>query len=261
MKKLKSVLPVLLATTTMIACSKSHNNNPTASGESGIVPKAYVNEGLYQVKEMITDYSNTRFHYNKEGGLDSVIVISHGAEYSRYIMFGKGKFTDSMHHYSGQKLHNVFTDFRYNSEGRIIGYTERRPVNRNAYSRFTLQFDKQGDIIAQKMESNSRAIVENVYTYNNDHDLVWNDMIVEGLHHYYSVRSDDKLNPFYKTDLLYIIFDGHDKQRIQLSKHNLTEVIYFSSHTTNYLNEYDRLGRLIKKTNTKLNDYYSLTYY
>ncbi|MGN6420613.1 MAG: hypothetical protein ACTHMC_24090 [Pseudobacter sp.] len=263
MKKWKSVAALLLAVSTIVSCSKSSVEKAGDRAVENNASNSLVRQSSTRIKAMISSSDTIRFYYNREGGLDSVI-----GKYDRYIVYGKGKYADSMAHYFksdfGQYLENLYTKIKYNEEGRMIEYTMTHPRFPGwPPARYILHYNQSGDLTEQRMQVENNQKKENFYRYNEDNDLVWNNTVIDGAgDHICTLRSDGQLNPFYKMDLMYIIFGYNEKQQMLLSKHNLVEVYReYEGRLITFLNEYDEDGRLIKKTDLRYNDYFTLSYY
>lgn len=258
MKSWKSVPVLLLALSTIISCSKSSIKKNGDAQEGTDATTSLIRQPSTRIKAMCDPYDTTRFYYNRDGGLDSVI-----GKYERYIVYGKGKYADSMALYYGEYLDLTYTNIKYNAEGRMIEYTLNRPRYPTwPPTIYILHYNQSGDLIEQRMRIENDRKLENFYKYNQDHDLVWNNLVIDGAGDYITtLRTDEYLNPFYKMDLLYIIFGGLEKQQMVLCKHNLTEVYReLEGRLISFRNEYDNYGRLIKKTDLTYNDYFTIQY-
>lgn len=259
MKRWKSVPAVLLSVCSLLACSKSSTESIAGSPDESEAAKSLIRQPAIRIKTMYNQYDTTRFFYNQEGALDSVTT-----KYELYRMFGKGKYVDSMAYYWGGTLETTYSNIRYNEAGRMTEFTSTRQRSSVIRPfRYILEYDQRGDIIAQRMEVRDDRKLENFYRYNQEHDLVWNNLAIEGAGDYIStVKTDGHPNPFYKMDLLYIIFGGGEMQQMILCKHNLSEVFRETDNTLlTFRNEYDNEGRLIKKTNLYYDESFNLTYY
>ncbi|MGN6420612.1 MAG: hypothetical protein ACTHMC_24085 [Pseudobacter sp.] len=259
MKRWKSVPVIILAVSTIISCSKSATDQIAGPPENKEEAKSLIKQPGTRIKALCNPYDTTLFYYNKEGRLDSVIKNN-----ERHIMYGKGKYADTMASFWGNYLDVLYVNIQYNSEGRITEYTKLRP-NYPASQPVTylLEYNSGGDLIAQRMQAGDDRTLENFYEYNQDHDLVWNNMVIEGAgDHITTLRTDGYLNPFYKMDFMYIIFGGNEMQQMVLSKHNLAEVYReYDGTLLTFHNEYDNDGRLIKKTNLYYDEYFTIAYY
>lgn len=258
MKKWKTLLPLMLAACMIISCSKSSiEQGPQADASNKLVGNKH-----FRVRSMFNQFDTTNFYWNKEGGLDSMITKGKYSQ-TRYIVYGKGIYIDSILNYFGNYLDNKWVNFQYDDLGRLTNYTRLIPRYPPDYAeRNILTYDAGGHLSTVKWEL-PLFKVENYYTYNNDNDVVWHKLFLWGSgDHITTMRTDNNLNPFYNIMALYIIFGALEEQQQVLCKHNLTEAYReYEGSTISYRNEYDHHGRLIRKTDLKYNGYQEFTYY
>lgn len=258
MKKWKSVLPLLLAVCTIMSCSKSS----IEQGMPSDATNALVASKPVRVRSMFNQYDTTNFYWNREGRLDSMITTGKYGKTS-YIVFGKGKYVDSIYNFFGTYLDVKWVNFQYDAQDKLIEYTRLIPRYPPDYAeRHIVTYDAQGQVSTVKWELPSFK-VENYYTYNNDGDVVWHKLFLWGSgDHITTMRTDNHLNPFYNNMPLYIIFGGLEDQQQVLCKHNLVEAYReYEGSTISYRNDYDDQGRLIRKTDLRYNGYYEFSYY
>lgn len=254
MKKWTFLPAILLATVTIISCNK---NSGHAGDEKAA---ASLQIPSFKVKQMNTSHSFTRFYYNPEGGIDSMVEKRNFTDTitTSHIMYGKGMYTDSIHMFVNGRLVDTWNNFKYNEAGNLTAFTKHYPTS---YAKNLLLYDTTGNLVQQEIESSDNITVQHTFRYNQDGDLNGQSFFLFGWEQKWSIKCDSLLNPFYRMPNYFVLANGPDEQQERLSKHNISEVTYEpNGNITPHLNEYDQYGRLIKKTKSTF-EWYTLTYY
>lgn len=192
-----------------------------------------------RLKQFTRDDRTYKLHYHRNGRIDSVTASGPNSSYTYRVTY-TGQKIDSSSLWQNGELISSKKNVMYDLAGRITGYTYQLHVYPQPPRTFQLTYNPQGDLYIIANTSSSDTLL-----YSSNHGLT--DRFTPFNHYHYT--NDSSLNPLNHTANL-VIFTEEYFAELWLSKRNVTqEVINGSSHqTTNFTNEFDSRGRIIKRT-------------
>jgi hypothetical protein len=194
------------------------------------------------------------FLYNKNGTIDRLDIRRQDGSYFlsyQVAVYGNGLKIDSIVQVPEQGLGQAYKNIRYKGNkitdvdlynARAYGILDAFPVN--------FQYDKKGNLL------NSNPWDSFVY---NDESILERSInkVVPAESANYSY--DNTLNPLY-IDNLFLMMINHDYflKQFTFSEFNVATKTTDGGVTTIYHNEYDQLGRLLKKSYTERQEKFEL---
>jgi hypothetical protein len=191
------------------------------------------------LKEFVFASRHYNLYYNLSGEIDSIRATEGTSLSYIYKVTYKGNEIDSVSLIDNGELVSTNKDFKYDSKGRITGYTYfMRDISSGGYSiPYSITYDNKGRIT---------SINEATYVYDNKNNVIKSSAGGTTTEYTY----DNYINPFYKTENLFaLLVEETGYWEYLFSEHNSLTKITPASQVV-YVNHYDPKKRLIDKTGT-----------
>jgi hypothetical protein len=201
------------------------------------------------LKELMHGSRRYVFYYDRAGFIDSIRAIYPGSGYV-YRVVHRGKKIDSVSLVQNGTLVSTNGDIEYDHKGRITGFTYYLRIVPAAPARYTITYEGGNIRTITERRSPSSANFDTL-TFNSQNNLVqWLQTISHTPVLVTTFTYDEGLNPLYFIDNLFVMFtEEHFIWEFVFSEHNSTGKTRTTSTVDHweYINEYDRHGRLSKK--------------
>lgn len=200
------------------------------------------------LQEMIHGTRHYLFYYDNKGFVDSIRAVDAHTTYL-YRVVHHGKRIDSVSLIQNGAVVSTHGNIQYDNKGRIIQYTYFLRAFPEAPPAVISLTYEQGHI--KTITQSGFIESSDTLAFNPQHNLVrW---VQKRLHAPFvetSFTYDLGLNPLYYIDDLFVMFTEETFfWEFIFSRHNSTRKEVQSTHTqvTDYVNQYDTYGRLLKK--------------